>query len=343
VTNYDYRDQPAYRPYIVELQYAKNPRILKWWTDLHDGAMQEMIIQWQWHWAWHISDEIIRLTPESTLEDWRNSDPLCKTYAWYNVLMYFAEARAAKLAITRLIRRPEWKICLLCGNRFTESSLPVPLVQRLGIDGIEFCAPCLKVTVLQGTGSDTASATSISKYMRALAAAIERVPPQNFGEGINDLRDFSTEQRTALLRLFQKKPSVKRVKTVFGSWLNALIKSGVLEGGARKTARGIHSIAKDGHVCFSLGEKTIDDFLHSHGLHHEKEPRYPEGNFRGDFKVRGALVEYFGLVGNPEYDARMKEKKRLCRKHGIMLVSIYPQDLISPRKLEAKLASITDT
>lgn len=337
---YDHRGQPAYRPYKVEAQYAKNRRILKWWTTQHDQLLEEQISQWQWVWAWRIADEIIKVTPQDTLENWRNSDPLCKTYAWYNILMYFAEARAAYLEITRKIRRPEWKACPLCGHRFVEDSLPMPLIERLGINGLDYCAPCLRDTVLQGTGNDAASAASISKYLRSLAKTIERVPPQNFGEGVSDLHGLTSEERTALLRLLRRKPTVKRVKAVFGSWLHALVQSGVLESSTRRTSRGTHTIAKDGHVCLSLGEKTIDDFLHDRGLVHEKEPRYPEGRFRGDFEVRGAFVEYFGLVGNPEYDARMKEKMRICRKHGIKLISIYPQDLISPNKLEAKLAPI---
>jgi hypothetical protein len=147
-----------------------------------------------------------------------------------------------------------------------------------------------------------------------------------------DLLEMETEDRVALLRLLQRKPTVKRIKTVFGSWLNALIQAGVLEDGARKTSRGIQSIAKDGHICLSLGEKTIDDFLCAHDIPHEKEPRYPEGNYRGDFRVGNAFIKYFGLAGNPEYDAKTTKKIRLCKKYGIVLGAIYPQDLISQKK-----------
>ena len=86
-----------------------------------------------------------------------------------------------------------------------------------------------------------------------------RVPPQGFLEGGLICWTRGTEERLALLRLLRVKPSLRRVKSVFGSWLKALIQAGVLEDGTRKTSRGIQSIAKDGHVCLSLGEKTIDD------------------------------------------------------------------------------------
>ena len=130
----------------------------------------------------------------------------------------------------------------------------------------------------------------------ALAATIGRVPTQNFGEGVTDLLNLSRDERVALLILFKEKPTSKRVKELFGSWLNALIQGGVLEDSTRKTSRGIHTVAKDGHVCLSLGEKTIDEFLYEHGIYHEKEPRYPEGNYRGDFKIGMAFIEYFGLT-----------------------------------------------
>ena len=36
----------------------------------------------------------------------------------------------------------------------------------------------------------------------------------------------------------------------------------------------------------------------------------------------------------------IKEKIRLCKKHNITLVAIYPQDLISQQKLESKLSAL---
>jgi hypothetical protein len=127
---------------------------------------------------------------------------------------------------------------------------------------------------------------------------------------------------------------------IFGSWLKALVEAGVLEDGTRRTARGIQTIARDGHICLSLGGKTIYDYLFSNGIPHEIEPRYPEGNYRADFLVNDVFIEYFGLKGNPECDAKTKLKQRLCRKHGIRLISIYPEDLISMKKLERKMAPI---
>lgn len=335
---YDQRDKPAYGLFKTEPHYSENQNILEWWDSYLDKLLVTQISHWQWVWYWGISDEIVKLTPPETIEKWRQTDPLCSRYAWYNILMYFAASRAEQLGFTKSIRSPQKKTCPLCNNNFFEDSLPMPLIERLGIDRLDFCAPCLRDTVLQGTGSKSLSGKNMIKYLQDLALLIGRVPSQNFGEGKTDLLEMSNSERLAFLKLMRNKPTTGRVKAVFGSWLNALIQAGILEDGTRKNSRGIQSIAKDGHICLSLGEKTIDEYLYTNGIHHEKEPKYPEGNYRGDFKVGATFIEYFGLTGNPDYDAKTKEKIRLCKKHNIILVAIYPQDLVIQQKLERKLS-----
>jgi hypothetical protein len=313
---------------------------LKWWTPDHDALLARLIVKKKWVWDCYATEEIVRLTDAKQINRWKRSDPLCRRYAWYNVLMHFARARAQQIRITRNIRRPRWKRCLLCKHKFVEDSLPFPLIKRLGIDELDFCAPCLGGAVLQGSGNDTAPRTTVLKYLKRLSDVIGRVPPQNFGEGIADLCEVTRDDRTKLLRLLQNKPTLKCIKSHFGSWLNALIKADVLENGTRKTGRGIQTIARDGHVCLSLGEKTIDDFLHKHGIRHTREPRYPEAGYRADFKVDDVLIEYFGLAGNSGYDKRAQEKTEICKKHGIALISIYAEDLISRETLEEKVSQL---
>jgi hypothetical protein len=309
-----------------------------WWTSEHDDLLMNQISRWHWVWYWTITDEIIKLTSEITLEAWKAADPLCSIYSWYNILMYFAASRAEQLGFTKAIRPAKKKNCLLCKKDFIEDSLPMPLIERLGIDRLNFCAPCLRDTVLQGTGNDSASENEIKEYLQDLSNLIGRVPPQNYGEGMSDLLDLEDSERLALLHLLKKKPHVRCVKSRYGSWLNALIQAGILGDGTRHTSRGIQSLAKDGHVCLSLGEKTIDDYLYRHGICHEKEPKYPEGNYRGDFKVGDTIIEYFSLTGNPEYDGKTKQKIQICKKNKISLMAIYPQDLVSPEKLKRKLS-----
>jgi hypothetical protein len=130
--------------------------------------------------------------------------------------MYFAKSRAEKLGFTKSISEPEWKQCPLCGMEFIEDSLPMPLIERLGINQLDFCAPCLRDTVLQNTGNDSASNEDIRGYLRDLASVLRRVPPQDFGAGMCDLREMSTDERTGVLQVLKRKPTQRRVKKLFG-------------------------------------------------------------------------------------------------------------------------------
>lgn len=319
--------------------YAKNRHILEWWTSAHDKLLADQISKDQWIWYWGITDRIVGITPGETIESWKKKDPVCSKYAWYNVLMYFAAARAEQLGYTDNIRHPQLKICGVCQKEFSEGSIPASVIKHLGIDRIDVCLECVN-GFGQNSGSDAISREGIIKYVQGLTNALQSIPSQNFGETLSSLTHLTTSERVAVLKLNSGKPTVRRVKAVFGSWLNVLIEADILEDGTRPTTRGIHSIAKDGHVCLSLGEKTIDDFLFHNGIIHDKEPRYPEGNYRGDFKVGNTIIEYFGLTGDPEYDAKTKEKTRICKKHEITLIAIYPQDLVSQKKLENKLLTL---
>jgi hypothetical protein len=296
----------------------------------------QTIREYQWQWFWHIQQKICSITPVETLEEWRRDDPACKKRAWYNVLVNFSRARADQCGFGKNVRAPRQKNCRICGLLFREDSLPVPLVERLGVEEIHFCSPCLTQALLKD-GADDLPMDAIPIYICDLTSTLNRVPPADFGRNISDLHGLNVDDRIALFRVLLGKPSLRRVKDVYGSWLNALIKAGVLAGDVRRTARGIQCIANDGHICLSLGEKTIDDLLFSLGIEHEKEPNYPGCNYRADFQILGAFVEYFGLAGDADYDARSKEKASICAAHGIKLIAIYPKDLISVRLLKSKI------
>lgn len=337
---YEQRDAKAYDWEPINTSYGQNPRILEWWTPKHDKRIVSLIAEWQWDWPWHVTEAIAAITAKETIETWRKSDPVCKTNAWYNVVMYFALARARTKGFDGEIRIPLSKVCPLCGNDFIENSLPAPIVARLGIDELDFCSPCLSLILFQGTGNDSMGKDDVLDYLRTLTVTIAQVPRQGFGEGGDDLRFLDRDQRLATIQVLKRKPSVRRVKQLFGSWLKALIEAGVLADGTRKTSRGTQCLAEDGHVCYSLAEKTIDDYLFRHQVPHQKEPAYPACNMRADFKVGEVFVEYFGLLGDPDYDAKTKAKTKLCREYGIELIALFPKDLADWRFLEKKLQTL---
>lgn len=53
-------------------------------------------------------------------------------------------------------------------------------------------------------------------------------------------------------------------------------------------------IARDGHICNSVSELIIDNWLHKHNITHQKEAPYPKGKFVADWAIAtNTLVEYF--------------------------------------------------
>ena len=337
---YDHRDRSAYRPWRADASFAKNSHILEWWGSKQDLALRSCIESHQWGWPWHIRDELEAITLPEVIEGWRCEDPACASHSWYNVLMYFAIARANALGLDKLVRSPQWKVCPLCGNRFVEDSLPEPLVRRLGVNQIDFCSPCLTEALF--ANNNQASAEEVFQYIRDLADASGRIPPQDFGSGEYDIRDLTSSERLVILKVLKKKPSKEQVSNLFGSWFAALVASGVLSSDAQRMSRGIRSLASDGHVCLSLGERTIDDFLSVRGVLHDKEPKYPDGQHRADFLVKDVFIEYLGLAGNPAYDAKTNLKERMCRKSGRKLLLVYPKDLATASSLEKRLSAVIE-
>ena len=138
-------------------------------------------------------------------------------------------------------------------------------------------------------------------------------------------------------------PLQKKFVEVFGSWLQALMLAGILENGTQRMSRGVRCIANDGHICNSLAEKTIDDWLYSHNIHHEKEPFYPyhfrlnPTKLRADWKAQNILIEFAGLMDEPDYAAKMKAKQEIAKEFGLPLIILEPEDILN---LDLKLANL---
>jgi hypothetical protein len=123
-------------------------------------------------------------------------------------------------------------------------------------------------------------------------------------------------------------PSCPTYRFYFGSYTKALLLAGVEETiHSYGNYRGIKCLAKDGTLCASLGELKITNFLIDNGVKFEKEPKYPNSNYRADWKINNTLVEFFGLIGNEKYDRKIKIKREICKREGLKLIEIYPKDL----------------
>jgi len=305
--------------------------ISSWWSIQHDSLLKLLIDQYQWYFNWHISEEVEKSLPENVLVSLRNFK------AWYNRVMYFGISRAVKLGYTKKIREPKTKKCPLCHHNFLESAIPHSLAYRLGMDNLDYCPLCLKELLLRNTGNADSSPEEVLEYLNNLVNIINVIPHDSYGEYRNDLLGLSKKDIYNLLKLFQNKPSRDRILKLFGTWNNALVKADILED-IRYSSRGIVTKALDGHLCRSLGEKTIDDFLYNHGIEHERDFPYPVGGYTVDFKTRRYFIEYFGLVGDVDYDLKSKRKEKICRDNGIKLIKIFPEDLVNIAKLADKLS-----
>jgi len=106
--------------------------------------------------------------------------------------------------------------------------------------------------------------------------------------------------------------------------------------------------AADGHLVRSRGELLIDNWLYMAGILHAYERRLPiEEEARCDFWLPDGRVyiEYWGLEGQPDYEARRKRKLALYAQHNLNLIEITNEDIerlddvLPPRLLRFGVAS----
>lgn len=327
-------------PLSSDIAYTHNAHIWVWWTDTHDKLISELFATYSWRWAKYIADELIKLSL-SDLRIWTASDPLCREYSWVGVVQYFGAARAVELGLS-CPTQPRKIICNICGAKCWEDEFPSDLLDGIGFNRIQFCLSCLDKATK--STQDNASRDKIKNYLLTASELLERIPTsKDFYNSRKEILKVRPEKASEAVRLLcQNHPSIKSIKRRFGSWLNALIQAGLLTDGARPTARGTQCIAKDGHLCLSLAEKQIDDWLYDQGIPHEREPHYPGSKFRADFRVNDILIEYFGLTGDKDYDDKTIRKQAICNAEGIRLVSIFPKDIVSIKGLEKKLGFLKE-
>lgn len=140
---------------------------------------------------------------------------------------------------------------------------------------------------------------------------------------------YKKHKRIPLKREFL---SYRPARDRFGSWNKAIIAAG-FKPNPVKFAESHTS--KDGHKCYSISEKIIDDWLYEKGIFHKKEVNYPANpKLTADFVTPKYWVEFFGLKGEiKDYDRLIKEKFRIAKKYKLPLVALYPRDLIPVNKL----------
>lgn len=125
-------------------------------------------------------------------------------------------------------------------------------------------------------------------------------------------------------------------------WTHILIDAGLADNGVR-LSRGTVLKAVDGHLCSSMLEKAVDDFLHKHGISHTREPLYPfdeqlnpNTRLRADWLLSdGTFVEMWGMPDDPVYAEKMRKKIAMAARHQMRFLGITPADT---RRLDAVFA-----
>lgn len=130
----------------------------------------------------------------------------------------------------------------------------------------------------------------------------------------------------------------------FGSWNNAVIAAGFQpnRSHSQRMYKCANAKALDGHLCDSISELIIDNWLAKNNIFHKRNVPYPETNSKADWAIfiggQKIFIEYFGLANDsPRYDRAIRKKKELCQRYKIRLIEIYHWDLYPKRRFEEKI------
>ncbi len=123
----------------------------------------------------------------------------------------------------------------------------------------------------------------------------------------------------------------------FSSWNKAIIKAGYKPNDEKFTHK---YTARDGHICDSLAEKIIDDWMFKRNISHQRSVYYPnQKRFKTDFLVENKYwIEFLGLKGVlKRYDNLYKQKLEVAKINKIKIIELNPKDLFPVNRLNQKL------
>lgn len=213
----------------------------------------------------------------------------------------------------------------MCGNDYCVSELES--TKYFGSNAVDDC--CLNCKILESPVK-----RDIPQYLKEFIDLCGFIPSSNLGPFDHKFSKRIVNDWKAVMIPYAKMGGIKHVKKKYGTWFIALLESGILPNGTLLTGRGIKCRALDGHVCNSLDEQAIDNWLYSHKINHFKEPFYPFHSElnpkklkRADWKIGDLYVEYFGLAGDPKYDKKTLDKYKIASDLGIKMIPIFPRDL----------------
>lgn len=222
--------------------------------------------------------------------------------------------------------------CVLCGQDFWPQELNGLYLVKTGVP--RYCADChgLRSDVWRKVPIDEDSRKA--KSLRAIELVSELTglfPFKNLKRQVIGHLEPEERDRWFMAQVFMPDRSAGEL---FGSWDQMLSLTTSIGVRPRKGRGGYVSTSDCGHVCYSLGERTICDFLSSKVVEHEKEPVYPNhselnpsGKLRADWLVQGIWVELAGYPDDTAYMKKMAQKQELAKVAGLKHLVVMPTDL----------------
>ncbi|MEU3455348.1 hypothetical protein ABZ671_17385 [Micromonospora sp. NPDC006766] len=204
--------------------------------------------------------------------------------------------------------------------------------------GLAYCFDCCILArdgVLRDNGTDGPWTDATIWALRRLARIEFSGPPSSGQLSRISLTDPNLADEAMLCRFLiprTQSPAARPGRKPH-TWTDWLKEAGLLVG-ATRPARGVVTVATDGHLCRSMFERHIDDFLHHNGIDHEVEPHYPRHHLlnttglRADWLLTdGTYVEALGMMEQDTYADKVQRKIELANLTGIRLVTVLPNDL----------------
>ncbi|MBQ1041453.1 hypothetical protein KBX03_02915 [Micromonospora sp. C72] len=227
--------------------------------------------------------------------------------------------------------------CRLCGR----DALTATRREEPGAKPLAYCSGCARRAVkgfLVDRGFDEPWEPLAVWSLQQLATELGGPPSQAQIPRLVSTTEPAATDRAMLIRMHVPRARVRRAPAgaeqraplIWADWLK---RAGLLGGGVQM-ARGTVSVAADGHLCRSLLERHVDDFLTANGIAHEVEPYWPYDpnlnttGLRADWMLDdGTYVEAWGLPDEPAYAGKMERKVELAARTGIRLVGVTSADL----------------
>ncbi|MFF0880702.1 hypothetical protein [Micromonospora aurantiaca (nom. illeg.)] len=235
--------------------------------------------------------------------------------------------------------------CRLCGG----DALTATRREEPGAQSLAYCSGCARKAVkgfLVDRGSDESWEPLAVWCLQQLAVELGGPPSQAQIPRLVSTVEPAATDRAMLIRMHVPRARIRRAAASAEQrapliWADWLKRAGLLRDGVQM-ARGTVSVASDGHLCRSLLERHIDDFLTVNGISHEVEPYWPYDpdlnttGLRADWLLDdGSYVEAWGLPDEPAYAGKMERKVELAARTGIRLVGVTSADLGNLHKVFA--------